>query len=300
MRIESLRELHGQFPDRDGFWNFDDLAQTEVNIHRLFPGEGETWTRSSLEAMTQLARAQALQGKIGEARISLDRVQELIPTLPENERVHVEMRHALEQGRLLCLVMTPARAQTFLLRAYELAMRIGNVFFAIDAALMVSLSQPPKSQDQWLQRALELAKSSADGQLWLAQLYTMDGWHFFDFRRFDLALESFEKALAQPRYAGDEAKVLIMRWCKARALRALNRVAEALEIQRSLRAELELNGKTNGHVFLELAECLQAEQKSEEARTLFELAYKELSVEGWYSDNKGEELSRIQHLSKKR
>ena len=69
---------------------------------------------------------------------------------------------------------------------------------------------------------------------------------------------------------------------------------------KALLEEVTNAGKLNGHVFLEIAECLQILKKQDEAKTYFELAYKKLSSNGWYSDNKTSELSRMQELFKKR
>jgi tetratricopeptide (TPR) repeat protein len=302
MRIESLRDLLGQFPDIDGFWNFDDLPKTEAHIKSFLPAsESDSWSPSALEALTQLGRAQSLQGNLSVARLSLDQAQKRISELEGPVRLRPEIRCLLEQGRVLCLQMTPSKAQNYFSQAWTLSTDAKEVFFAIDAALMLSISQPPKFQNEWLQKALVLAEETKteQGQLWLSQLYTMDGWHKFDFRMFDKALESFEKALARPRFKGDESKNFIIRWCIARTLRALGQNQQALDMQQVLNTELLEVGGSNGHVYLELAECQQALNRPAEAKTNFEYAYKELSANGWYSDNKASELGRIQYLSKK-
>src|SRR5665213_1119041 len=204
MRIESLRDLHGQFPDIDGFWDFADLAKSEAAIRSRLPAEGDAWTPAALEAFTQLGRVQGLQGNLSVARATLDQARKLIGEIEGEARNRPEMRCLLEQGRILCLGMTPHKAQPFFNEAWALAAGAKNVYFAIDAALMLSISQPPKSKNEWLRKALMLAEETKveQGQMWLAQLYTMEGWHSFDFRQFDKALESFEKALAQPRQRG--------------------------------------------------------------------------------------------------
>ncbi|MES3038712.1 MAG: hypothetical protein V4736_12465 [Bdellovibrionota bacterium] len=301
MRIESLHDLHGHFPDIDGFWNFEDLAETESKIRNLLPQEAGGWNSKNLEILTQLGRVQGLQGNLSLARATLDQAQKAINQIEGPDRIRPEIRFLLEQGRIFCLSMTPFKAQPFFTQAWTLANDANETFFAIDAALMLSISQPPKSKNEWLQKALALAEKTEkeQGQLWLAQLYTMDGWHSFDFRLFDKALESFQKAFQRPRAANEKNKEIIIRWCVARALRAVGRTEEALDMQQRLLTELTSAATPNGHVFLEVAECLQALQKHQEAKTYFEFAYKELSSDGWYSDNKKNELGRIQTLSKK-
>jgi hypothetical protein len=83
-------------------------------------------------------------------------------------------------------------------------------------------------------------------------------------------------------------------------LRALGQTEEALEIQKSLLKEMGFKGRVSGHVYLEIAECLQLLKQTELARTNFELAYGELSVDGWYADNRVDELARMKYLFKKR
>ncbi len=301
MRIESLNDLLGQFPDIDGFWNFDDLVKTETTISALLPSPSETWSSKDVEVLTQLGRVQSLQGHHASARVTLAEAQKKIADLDSAARLRPEIRYLLEQGRLLCAQMTPSKAQNYFSQAWNLSASAKEVFFAIDAALMLSISQPPKYQNEWLQKALSLAEETVteQGHLWLAQLYTMDGWHKFDFRSFDKALESFEKALARPRVPGDDTKNFVIRWCIARTLRALGRIQESYDLQYALHTELLEVGGSNGHVYLELAECQQTLNRLAEAKTNFEFAYKELSANGWYTDNKASELGRIQYLSKK-
>lgn len=302
MRIESLRELHAQFPDIDGFWNFQDLLQTQLNIQNVLPQGSNPWSALGIEHLTQLARVLALLGSMPEAKAKLDQALELIGTIEASTRTRPLIRYNLEVGRLQCLQMTPAKAQCALMQAWQLANEIQNNYFAIDAALMLSISRPPKFQNEWLMKALELAEKSTDpqAQLWLAQLYMMDGWHCFDFRRFEEAMARFEKALERPRYQGDQSKNYVIRWCIARTKRALGQTQDALAMQKLLLSEMSLTGDISGYVYLEIGENLQLLNAREEAKPYFELAYKELSADGWYSDNRADELSRLQHLYKKR
>lgn len=305
MRVEGLRDLLSQFPDVDGFWDSDDLVKTENLIREKLPAEnlpeGPQWNPASIEMLTLLARVQALQGKLSDAGGTLIQVRELLTKNGAN-KTRAEVRFFLEQGRYFGLSMNPPQSILYSTQAWELAASLGDIFFAIEAAVMLSISQPPKYQNQWLLKALEISEKSDDalGKLWLPQLYVMEGWHSFDFRKFDGAYESFNKALAQHQTAKDATRLLGIKWSIGRALRAMNRLDEALVLQRELLTELNAAGKTNGYVVLEIAENLQLMKKPEEAKANFEAAYKELSTHGWFSDNKPSELSRIQHLSKKK
>ena len=290
-----------QFPDIDGFWDFDDLPSTEVKIKDLVESETASGVSRSVELITQLARVQGLQRKISEARATLLLAKDPITKHAGDTNARAEIRFSIEQGRLFGLSMTPAQSLAYFEKAWNEATKANEVFFSIEAAVMLSISRPPKHQNEWLQKALHLAESTVDinAKLWLPQLYVMNGWHSFDFRKFDEALDNFQKALDQPQSIQSPIKRFAVRWSFARTLRALNRFQEALDIQRELKAEMQTVGKVNGHVFLEMAECFQLLQNLDEAKVHFEQAYKELSLNGWYSDNKSSELSRIQRLSKK-
>ncbi len=291
MRVESLKDLLTQFPDIDGYWDVNRLLTTESQI-RLLPGG---------EALTQLARVQGLQENILEARVTLDQVKTVLDETTGPEKTRLEIRFLLELGRLLCLSMTPAKAQAHFFRAFEMATKIPEFhYFAVDAAVMLSITQPPKYQNEWLIKATNLAEESRNAQanLWKSQLYVMQGWHLFDFRRLPEALASFEKAAAQVPPPSDD-KMLVIKWSIARIMRGLNRFEEALTIQRYLKTQLTI-GAAAGHVDLEIAENLQNLQQHQEAKTYFESAYAELSMNRWYSDNRAEELSRMQYIHKKR
>ncbi len=303
MRIESVRDLHSQFPDIDGYWASGDFATTEAAIRSALPADvsGE-WSTTALDAITQLVRVQNLQGKNAEAKETLEFARKLIMAIDPAKRTRLEIRMLLEEGRHLCLSMMPSKAQAHFSQAWSAATATDEVFLAVEAAVMLSISQPPKFKNDWLQRAIELAEKTEvhQAKLWLAQLYLMEGWHAFDLHRFDDALKSFKLALERPREPGEMTSLILIRWCVARAMRALGHNQEALDIQKELLAEVSKEGKLNGHIFLEIAECLQLLRKTEEAKAYFESAYKDLSANGWYSDNKGSELSRMQHLYKKR
>ncbi len=304
MRTQTVQDLYKQFPDIDGFWSSEDLTVTESTIRHQLPQDPDvTWAAQDIQSLTQLARVQNLQEKSIEAKATLDKARTLFLTCPETpDRIKTEIRLILEEGRHLWLARNPAKAQNSFNQAWTLATEHKENFFAIDAAIMLSLCQPKKSQNEWLQKALVLAEKASDEQskLWLSQVYVLNGWHCFDFRRFDEALDNFKKALARPRINGETSDLYMIRWCLGRALRGLNRIAEALEVQTQIKTDLSIMGRVNGYVFLEIAECLQLLQRTEDAKSFFELAYKDLSMNPWFSDNNPTELRRMQFLFKLR
>ncbi len=304
MRTQTVQDLYKQFPDIDGFWSSEDLSVTEITIRQQLPQKPDSeWTAEEIGSLTQLARVQNLQEKSSEAKVTLEKAKTLLIMCPsDSSKIRTEIRLVLEEGRHLWLARNPAKAQNFFNQAWNMSTETKEDFFAVDAAIMLSLCQPRKSQNEWLQKALALAESSHDeqGKLWLTQLYVLNGWHCFDFRRFEEALENFNKALARPRGNGETSDLYMIRWCVGRALRGLNRVAEALDVQTQLKNDLSILGRVNGYVFLEIAECLQLLQRTEDAKSFYELAYKDLSMNPWFSDNNPTELRRMQFLFKLR
>lgn len=302
MRIESLQSALACFPDIDGFWRHQNFSDSEAEIRARLPQTWATeWNEVSIELLTQLARAQALQGNLIGAGATLGQSRHMLTEGNSRFGPRVEVRWQLEQGRLLCLSKNPAKAHDAFVQAWNTANANGLVFFAIDAALMLSTVRPPKFQNEWLKNALDLAKNAPDlnSRMWLAHLYLLDGWHAFDFRRYEEALESFELGLSE-KVPAHPSQNFSLRWSKARVLRALGKVNEALEQQENLVRLMLSHGAVSGHVYLEIAECKQLLNQKEEAKSNFEIAYAELSKDGWYSDNRSEELERMKYLYKKR
>jgi tetratricopeptide (TPR) repeat protein len=301
MKFEGLRELLCQFPDIDGFWNSDDLSENESAISRNIPLSDESpLTLAQLTALTQLVRVQGLQGRLEEAKVTLQRARTVTPDTDEFQEV--KLRLLLEEGRLQSLLMSPTRARGLFQQAWELATQTGQVYHAIDSAFMLSISQPPRYPNEWHKRALEIAEKTTDenSKLWLSHLYLVEGWYAFDYRNYQVALTCFQKALNRPRINGETSKQVVSQWSIARTLRALGQVTEALAVQQALHAELFNQGRSEGHVDLEIAECLHLLGKLDEAKTYFESAYTKLATNSWYADNKVDELARMKYLYKKR
>ena len=300
MRIESLRDLIAYFPDCDNIGTFDDLNSIEVQLRTRLDHESSEHSDKNLETLSQLSRILGLQGRALEAQQLLDNVKKALLEKGQVLAGRPAIRFHLELGRLLCLQMNLSKAQKEFFQAWTLASESNETFFAIDAALMIAVIQTPKNQSEWLARALNLAQGAqeASAKLWLPYLHVTSGWHLFDVRRFEDALTSFDNALAL-QSPEDFPRVAVIKWGRARTLRSLQRAEEALAVQFELSAELELQGKMNGHVLLEIAECLQALKKETEAKPYYESAYHQLSKDTWYQDNRAAELSRILRFYKR-
>lgn len=301
MRLESLRDRMSQFPDVDGFWGLENPTAVEAAICRRLPAQdSDEWSLEAIEALTQLARFKSQKNELKEAKALLTQATTLLSTRPTDTRKKAEMRLELELGRWFSLSMNPKKAEEHFLKAWETAKREGQSFFATEAAVLLSLVQPPKLQLEWFLKALKTAESSPvdSGQLWLPQLYMMQGWRSFDGHRFAEALGSFEKALNQPRAAGDLPQYRVIQWSVARALRALERNEEALARLQTLHEEMVGAGVANGYVDLELAECLQRLGKKVDAKAYFGSAHTLMSEDAWYRDNYASDLVRMKRLSR--
>src|SRR5690242_8180896 len=119
MRIESLRDLLSQFPDTDGFWNFDDLAQTENQIKDLVSAAEKVGGPKLIELLTQLARVQGLAGKLNEAGATLLQANNLLSQQTTEDVGRAKIRYLIEQGRFFGLSMKPSQAIAYFLKAWE-------------------------------------------------------------------------------------------------------------------------------------------------------------------------------------
>jgi tetratricopeptide (TPR) repeat protein len=303
MRLESLKDILSQFPDKDGLWASSDLIENEkLILSQIKYNETEKADLVSLEKMTQLARVYSLQEKFSESDKLLKTIKAQLNLYPELERKHVEIRYLLELGRLLTIQMNPSKAIPVVNETFELARKANYTFFAIDAALLLSLISPLKKQTEILQWALTEAEKNqnTDAHLWLPYLFVMKAWSLFDNKQFDTALSYFEKALKLPHAPYQKNYTLMIRWSIARVIRATGDFERAINLQYELKNELEAVNEVNGFILLEIAECLFLQQKEQESKSFFESAYLILSVNPWYIDNRETELERMKKIYKKR
>jgi tetratricopeptide (TPR) repeat protein len=149
---------------------------------------------------------------------------------------------------------------------------------------------------RWNQRALDLARTSSDpdARRWEGSLCNNIGWTYHGRGDYARALELFEAALRARREQGKPDDVRVARWCIARCLRSLERVEEALAIQRELEAEVDQLDDPDGFVYEEIAECLDALGRSAEARPYFRRAHELLAKDPWLAGSEPERLERLQ------
>jgi tetratricopeptide (TPR) repeat protein len=287
------------FPDIDALWNFADPAASEAKfiaaIDSLSP-DAPRW--HALLLQTQVARSQGLQRRFADAHRTLDAIDLSTEDCPPVLRV----RHLLERGRTYNSSGEPAKAAQLFLQAWDVALRARLDALAVDAAHMVAIVETGDAVKDWNTRALDLAESSPDpaARKWRASLLNNIGWTHFGMGEHAEALAMFERALMARQESPDASRLRVARWCVARALRALGRVDEALQQQMALHAEHQVAGSKDGFVCEELAECLLALGRGEEARPWFEKAHAVLSQDPWLSEKEPARIQRLKEMSEQR
>lgn len=234
--------------DLTELWNFDDPAGSE---QRLRAAQVEAPETEAAVLQTQVARALGLQGRYAEALAVLDGIE---CTDPE-----VTVRSLLERGRVYRSRGDVAAAAP-LFEAAVAAADQGLEGLAIDAMHMVALTLKGDDQIAYTRGILDRARASRDpsARRWLASLLNNLGTAYSDQGEWQLALQTFEEALAERRTGSDLEATFAARWMVAWALRHLGRTAEARDAQLALQADLVAAGREDPYVHEELALLDQA------------------------------------------
>jgi len=262
-------------PDFDSLWDYDHPGPTEKKFRELLPVAVDSLDISYLaELLTQIARAEAMQRKFQDAQKTLDRVEKAL--LKSEQRVSI--RYLLERGRVLTLSGKARDARARFQEAFDLAVLFKMDLHAADAAHGMAIAEPEKALE-WNLKALDLAERSEDEKVrnWKGILYNSVGWNYFELGEYQEALFMFQKALEFSEQLGDPLKIRTAKWCVAKVLRIIEHTEEALEMQRALFEEYQAEGRRNGYVYEEIAECLLVMGEELEAQEWFAAAYAELS-----------------------
>lgn len=284
-------------PDIDGLWDFNDAVATEVKFREALPmAEASGDVDYRLQLLTQIARTLSLQRKFDEAHALLDAVEkELADEIPG-----ARVRYLLERGRTFNSSGKKAEARKLFIEAWELAKSIHRDGLAVDAAHMVAIAEKGDEVLKWNLIALDYAEQSDQpkGRKWLASLYNNIGWTHHAGGDYDKAMDCFEKALVEQRKKGDVKLINIARWCIARCQRSQGKIEQALAQQREFEKEAGDAARDNGFVQEEIAECLHALGKVEEAKPYFRRAHEVLSKDAWLMDSEPARIERLRHLGK--
>jgi tetratricopeptide (TPR) repeat protein len=278
----------------DKLWDYGAPGESEARFReRLL--ETAPDSQAYVQVLTQIARAQGLQRQFAEAHATLDVAEGLLA----EELGLARVRYLLERGRVHNSAGEQEQAGRLFRAALERATSIGADFYAVDAAHMLGICEPPERRAGWHHEAIARAEQSADPRArgWLGSLYNNFGWTLHDEADYAGAMALFEKAERFRAEQGKARELLIARWCVARCLRSLGRVEEALERQRTLLADHEASASDDAYVAEEMGECLLALGRGEEARPWFARAHAALAQDSWMRANEVGRLERLRQLA---
>jgi len=275
----------------DALWDWDNPTDSEARFREAAETAGSELDAAILR--TQVARALGLQGRSAEALAILD-------ALPDAADAELDARRALERGRVLNSHGDAGAATPLFERALSTAEPAGLEHLAVDAVHMLAIVAAPGEQVALNERAIAMAERAADprARQWLASLYNNLGWTRFDAGQQDEALRLFELALAERQQEDHPRETGIARWAVARAKRALGRLDEALAEQRQLATDNAAMGVDYPYVDEELAECLLALGRVDEARPHFAKAAAGLGADRWVAEREPARVDRLRRLAK--
>lgn len=250
---------------------------------------------------SQIALVQAMQGRIDEALVTLDRAEQT-----PGARIPVaQIRLWLERGRVYHQARRMSEAFPWMLAAYRLSLVEGHDFHTINAAhLLAIVAHDASVKILWNRIAVELADVTRDdkARAWRGVLQNNLGQAYLAAGRFESANHAFTKCR---EFAALEQNSLLDRggrWGIAKSLRALGQTNQALAMQHELLREydelepkgtlpLELIRMARGLVYEELAELPTRHPAKFAAQ-----AINDLSVNTWFRDLEPARWARLQQM----
>lgn len=289
-------------PNFDAMWDYAHPDSTEIKFAEILPllkDSPETTYDAEyhVELLTQIARAQGLQGKFEEAGRTLETADSLLTANMKTGKI----RYLLEKGKILNSSGKREASKPIFLEAYNFGKENALDCYTLDAAHMMGIVEPPEKQLDWNLKAIEIAEVSSDPRCtsWLGALYNNLGWTYHDLKEYEKSLDLFQKGYEWRKNYNNEKATCIAKWNMGRCLHSMKRYDEALNIQNELLQEFEEKQiEQDGYVFEELAELYLIKNNQSEAKKYFKLAYEYLSKDEWLKENEPERLERLKTLSK--
>jgi tetratricopeptide (TPR) repeat protein len=282
--------------DFDTLWNHNDPAATEIKFKEVLDSpKAKEDTGYYLELQTQLARTYSLRAQFERAHEILDRVERQLPA--EDSMVHI--RYHLEKGRTYNSSDKKEQANIHFKKAREIAERLKEENYAIDAIHMLAIAAQPDEAIRLNEEALLIAESSENkqGKAWLGALYNNLGWSYFDRKEYQKALSIFERSLNWRETQKSAREITIAKWCIARTFRALGRLDEAAAIQSVLLEETTNIGQPDGYINEELGELALLKNDKLKSAFHFQKAYELLSQDIFLQQFEKQRLERLKELS---
>jgi len=286
-----------ELPDFDKLWNYGDPAATEEAFRAILPRAREPGHKEyHLELLTQIARTHSLRGQFDEAHRILDDVERRL----DDETKEARVRYLLERGRTFNSAGEKKKARALFEEAFEHGTKLGEDFHAIDAAHMVAIAAPDlETQLAWGRKGIELADKTKDKRAfgWKGALLNNIGYSLLEAKRFGEAKETFEELAAYERQRKNLRGESIAKWFLGHILRKEGKHEEALAAQRELLEEAVERKHDPGFIHEEIAECLLALGRADEAGPHFRKAHEHLSKIAWVRQDM-ERMARIEKLAK--
>lgn len=267
-------------------WDFDDLDLSERRFTEQLDREDDA---GRAEVLTQLARVEGLRGAFDRCGDLLDEAARI-----GAGRAIVDVRVALERGRMLRSSGDPAAAYPLFVTAFELAVPAGEHFLAGDAAHMAALAAPDdEGLRAWTTRGIELGEREPAAAYWRGPLLNNLGWALNERGENGEALAVFERALAvREEDQSNEYAIEIARYAVAVALRTLGRPADAArQAERAVTWSVR-SGRRDPYFHEELAEDYAALGQVEDAAE-----YARRALEYFGSDATPTQRTRLAELS---
>ena len=221
----------------DRLWDFGDPKASEARFREAAADEANSPHLRSVLA-TQLARALGIQRRTDEAFAVLDTVADTAaaPGEPESFAAELRARVSIERGRIAASERRPD-AVAELTRGVREAAIAGSPFLVLDALHMLALNDAGH-EEEWAAEGFDVLDGSRDPRVlrWGVALHNNLGWTLHDSGRLTGALTHFEQAVESADAYGTAEQRHVARWSVARCLRSLDRVDEALAMQRELAA----------------------------------------------------------------
>jgi len=282
-------------PEIDSLWNYLDPRGSETVFQQLRAAVGDDAPADyRAQLLSQIARAQTLQKQFAIAHATLDEATGLLGSSTPIARIRVP----LERGRIWNDTDEFDKASRCFQEAFQHAREARHDPLAADALHMLGVLPPAAEAVEWNRTGITFAEASSDPKVrrWLGTFWLNMGLKHQDLAQFAEADQAFRAAIREYETLGNTARIRLCRLCLGKNLRLQEHYQPALEIDLPLLAEIETAGGAGdplGYTCEEIAECLLALGRPDEARPFFERAYELLSADPWFPPTLRARLERL-------
>lgn len=212
-----------------------------------------------------------------------------------SSEVHERIGRLFAAGRSAQANNSGSLAREKFLEAFYLSQSVDDEYQAVDAAHMLGQMREFRDHDRWDQKALALATSARDprARRWVASLLESQGLYHLSLKHARKALEFFTQALQAREKQSYVEPLLRARALRAKALRELGLVNEALSENLALHGAWQGRSKVDADVCEAIGGCLQDLGRHQEAKYFAGLALETLQQD---PKNLIAHVSRLQRL----